>query len=342
MTTSLTIPPEASSAAFWTGRLHNGESQLATPEEVCQLNLRIASEAPSIAPPLSLAETIRGDALLEKIRSSTLDLSHTWHDEKGAVLPHKFFPALATLSDLTSIPKVVPIQFGIITRRTSVRTYPTPERVLKEPDQVDLDRIQETIAKPCEPVAIYWSSRGDEWLLLPDLQLCRMDSRGRCSDLRVPRRGAAMVWRCSPRTPIPMITLSSPDGARPRHTAPRAPAHRKWRSIWEHGCRAGRLSAIQPQVDGQTTTGNHVIRFPDRARDGQFVGWLPAIVPACDDARVGPLPLTRANIVRQAFKCLGERYGWGGSYNARDCSSFIADIFACFGIFPATQCRCSG
>jgi cell wall-associated NlpC family hydrolase len=44
------------------------------------------------------------------------------------------------------------------------------------------------------------------------------------------------------------------------------------------------------------------------------------------------VPLTRANIIRQAFKVLGERYGWGHDYNGRDCSGFVSEIYASMGL----------
>ena len=42
--------------------------------------------------------------------------------------------------------------------------------------------------------------------------------------------------------------------------------------------------------------------------------------------------MTRAEIVKQAFKCLGNRYGWGGMLNSQDCSGFIRDVYSCFGL----------
>src|SRR3546814_3966393 len=42
--------------------------------------------------------------------------------------------------------------------------------------------------------------------------------------------------------------------------------------------------------------------------------------------------LTRANLIRQAFKFLGERYGWGHSYGTRDCSGFVSEIYRSFGV----------
>ncbi|MGA7297241.1 MAG: NlpC/P60 family protein, partial [Rhodanobacteraceae bacterium] len=44
------------------------------------------------------------------------------------------------------------------------------------------------------------------------------------------------------------------------------------------------------------------------------------------------LPLTRANIIRQAFKFLGERYGWGHDYDGRDCSGFVSDVYRSMGV----------
>ena len=57
-----------------------------------------------------------------------------------------------------------------------------------------------------------------------------------------------------------------------------------------------------------------------------------APIPRGQDARVGDLPLSRANLLRQAFKLLGERYGWGHDYAGRDCSGFLSDVFATFGV----------
>ena len=72
-------------------------------------------------------------------------------------------------------------------------------------------------------------------------------------------------------------------------------------------------------------------RFLRRAADG-FVFWRRAWIHGKADVSVGYLPYTRAHILRQAFKMLGENYGWGGQREGRDCSSFIMDIYNVFGI----------
>jgi hypothetical protein len=56
------------------------------------------------------------------------------------------------------------------------------------------------------------------------------------------------------------------------------------------------------------------------------------LLPANSDSSDDYLPLTRANLIRQAFKFLGERYGWGHSYDARDCSGFVSEVYRSMGV----------
>ncbi|MGN6383212.1 MAG: C40 family peptidase, partial [Dyella sp.] len=44
------------------------------------------------------------------------------------------------------------------------------------------------------------------------------------------------------------------------------------------------------------------------------------------------LPLTPRQLITQAFKFLGERYGWGHSYDGRDCSGFVSDVYRSMGV----------
>jgi len=68
-----------------------------------------------------------------------------------------------------------------------------------------------------------------------------------------------------------------------------------------------------------------------RAEDGSL-HFTPALLQKTNDVAADYLPLTRANLIRQSFKFLGERYGWGHSYNSRDCSGFVSEVYRSFGV----------
>ena len=51
-----------------------------------------------------------------------------------------------------------------------------------------------------------------------------------------------------------------------------------------------------------------------------------------DTLHAGYLPYTTNNLIRQAFKFLGNAYGWGGLHESVDCSSFVADVYRTVGV----------
>ncbi|MBN1899298.1 MAG: SH3 domain-containing protein [Spirochaetes bacterium] len=55
-------------------------------------------------------------------------------------------------------------------------------------------------------------------------------------------------------------------------------------------------------------------------------------IPVKEDTSRKYLPFTRKNLVIQAVKMLGERYGWGGENGDTDCSSFFTRFFKSFGV----------
>src|SRR5690606_30763851 len=84
-------------------------------------------------------------------------------------------------------------------------------------------------------------------------------------------------------------------------------------------------------VNGQHPYTTHILRMPVRNDDGSLA-FSPALLPRRLDSASDYLPLTPANLVRQGFKFLGERYGWGHSYDARDCSGFVSEIYRSMGV----------
>jgi hypothetical protein len=75
----------------------------------------------------------------------------------------------------------------------------------------------------------------------------------------------------------------------------------------------------------------YVIKIPFRETTGQLT-FHKAFVPRKEDVHRGFLPYDQENLARQAFKMLHQPYGWGEMFGGRDCSRFIMDLFATFGI----------
>jgi cell wall-associated NlpC family hydrolase len=93
------------------------------------------------------------------------------------------------------------------------------------------------------------------------------------------------------------------------------------------------LAEVAPDrpVNGQHPYTSWPIELPVRNADGSLA-FSPALVQKNADTAADYLPLTRANLIRQAFKFLGERYGWGHDYDARDCSGFVSEVYRSMGV----------
>lgn len=76
---------------------------------------------------------------------------------------------------------------------------------------------------------------------------------------------------------------------------------------------------------------NYVVYIPTRDENGRYVPQM-ALISQNKSVSVGYLPMTQANIIDVAFACLGDRYGWGGSLDAMDCSLYTRTVYKCFGL----------
>ncbi len=74
----------------------------------------------------------------------------------------------------------------------------------------------------------------------------------------------------------------------------------------------------------------YIVKIPIRDESG-FLEYVYGFVPVACDVNVGYLPYTTSNLVKSMFKLNGKRYGWGGMYNARDCSQYVMDVYGLFG-----------
>ncbi len=81
---------------------------------------------------------------------------------------------------------------------------------------------------------------------------------------------------------------------------------------------------------GKDEKGNYKVCVPARSEDGTLNCDITGTIDS-SNAVIGYLPATRRNILQLAFSVWGDEYGWGGRDGLRDCSSYIRDIFLCFG-----------
>jgi len=247
----------------------------------------------------------------------------TLYDEHGRAVEASVIDSLVANVNANAIPATQQTRFGVVVRRSDLRTFPTSMRVFDGPDEgTDIDRFQEDALFPGTPLAIVHESRDGEWYFVVSPLY-----RAWIAKHDVALGTADEVFAYTHKEPYLVVT-----GAKARTVfTPERPEVSE--TQLEMGQRLPLLNdwpADKP-VNGQHPYTSYVIELPMRAEDGSL-HFSPALLQKTNDVAQDYLPLTRANLIRQSFKFLGERYGWGHSYNARDCSGFVSEVYRSFGV----------
>ena len=244
------------------------------------------------------------------------------YDVHGKPVPGKAIDGYMDALDLKEIPKTQKTRYGLVVHRAALRTFPTATRVFSSNDDTDIDRFQESAMFPGTPVAIvHESGDGKWWFVVGERYAAWIEKQ------YVAEGSKTQVFGYARKVPYLVVT-----GAKVRTTfTPDLPAVSDLQL--DMGIRVPVLRDWPGTrtVNGQAAYASHVVELPVRNDDGSL-RIVPALLPRTADVSADYLPLTRANLIRQAFKFLGERYGWGHSYGTRDCSGFVSEVYRSFGV----------
>lgn len=307
---------------FWITRLTDADRELADRVSIAAQNERLRAVGPAVRSLDSLPDRLDGAQVREWIESLSRRPARALYDGYATEVTDAEFEALAAQLALDSIPGSQAVRFGLVTHRASLRTFPTLRQVFDRPDDKDLDRFQENAFFPGTPVAAVHTDASGDWVfVVGEFYAAWMSAEA------VAVGDRALVLDYARRDPHLIVTGPQ---VRTKHSA-QLPALSEL--VLDMGVRVPLRAGwpLDRPVNGQAADDSYVIDLPLREADGTL-RIVPVLLPRSGDVSTAPLPYTRAVLIRQAFKFLGERYGWGHAHGARDCSGFVAEVYRSVGI----------
>lgn len=327
---ALTVPPsgvpgvgEAQLApAFWIGLLHDADRVVLDRAAIDAQNAKLLRTDPSMHDLRALPKSLGREQVTGWIEALSKRPDRPLFDVDGQPVPAATLDVVVGNLALDAIPAQQPTRYGLVVRRAALRTFPTALRVFSQKGDTDIDRFQETAEFPGTPLVIVHTSADGKWLFVVSPRYAAWTEKE-----NVAAGSAAEVFGYADETPYRVIT-----GATERTVFTREQPALSQLQL-DMGTRVPLATGLAPDqpVNGQTPYAAHVLELPLRKADGTL-GFAPALLQKNTDTAADYLPLTRANIIRQAFKFLGERYGWGHSYDGRDCSGFVSDVYRSMGV----------
>lgn len=303
---------------FWISKLDDGDRVIMTPDEIEKYNRKIEEYVDEVVDLQGYPDEVSGEVLKEMIgRYGVPRLPR--YDEDGEMLGNDYYETLLNKRNMDGIRDKNPVRFGLVVRRTNMRSFPTDDLVMNKPGDIEFDRFQETALYVGTPLAVLHESSDGMWYFG---QAGFYLGWVRVSDIAIGDRSEVLDF--AGKIPFIVVTGNHIKTGYNPYTAGVSEIS------LDMGVRLPLVGSPPAVIDGQASQGNHVVWLPTTDPNGGLL-LKEAMIPYPEDVSVGYLPYTRANIIRQAFKMQGERYDWGGKAGGHDCSAFIMDIYSSFG-----------
>ncbi len=222
-----------------------------------------------------------------------------------------FFETIFRNIDLNKIPDKVNVKFGLTLGRTNIRVLPTDEIIMSMKNNRIFDRFQDSAIDVGQPLALLWKTRDKKWAYVKT----EITSGWiHAEDLAI-SDNKEDITEYSEAQEFVVVTGNKIDIFSD-------PECKNFLDSAQMGTRFPLMSSKKEHF---------TITFPVTNKRNKL-SFRKAYIPAYEDVHTGYVLYTKRNVINQSFKLLHAPYGWGGMRGERDCSRFIMDIFACFGI----------
>jgi len=326
---ALTVPPSGVIGMqdayfvpeFWIARTQAADQVLLSSAAIEARNQRLLQVDASMHDLAALPPTLARAQVTGWIDDLASAPSKPLWDEAGTPVAKATLDAIVAGRAMEAIPASQPTRFGMAVQRTALRAFPTDLRVFNRKGETDIDRFQESALFPGDPVAIVHASRDAKWLFVVSERYAAWVAAAAIAE-----GDRKTVLGYGARAPFRIVT-----GAKPRTLFTREEPRLSELQL-DMGVRIPLAGVAQDKpVNGQHPYASWILDLPVRGADGRLA-FAPALLQRNADSASDYLPLTRANLIRQSFKFLGERYGWGHAYNGRDCSGFVSEVYRSMGV----------
>lgn len=309
----IAIQDNRATADYWTGKNKSGEAVFVSTADLDMLNLQIRQKSSNtIVDLVNYPEKVYTQWLVNKILATMIigkfnDKEVPKLFKNGAPLTEFSFTHAKQNCGLDELPAVCVVRYALTIDRTNIRLLPEEAGWFTAKDDTHYDQLQATVLDPCEPVAVLVDSK--------DKQFVFVESRTYAGWVKPSALAftdkATWTKYAAPQNYLTVIAS--------RKTIPQGKA------FFQMG-------------------GRVLLRAPDLQKDGSWAINIPNVdangtiieqgfnIPNDNGVVKGTLACSENNLIRQAFRFLGEGYGWGGLEKNVDCSSFVQDVYRSVGI----------
>ena len=270
-------------------------------------------------------ETITREELLNTMNSYSsggVFPSKTCYDVHAKKISETVKKEALNQANFDGIPDEIRVEWGMLVKREDVKAFPTDTVFAEESEAIDFDLFQLTILPVGSPVVILHQSKNGKWYYIQS-----MIYKGWVKKENIAlAKNKKEIFDYANSDKFLIVTESRIE------TEPNPFIKEISNILFQMGDKIPLIEFDEiPEsipinnLHAQSPQGCYAVKIPVKDKEG-LLEFRLALIARSNDICEGYLPYTRGNILRQAFKLLGERYGWNGMFKRRDCSQFIMNV----------------
>jgi len=294
-------------ANYWIGKMSMADRVVMNAAEIATFNehaLIMSGGTRVLELPDVLSAKDVTDKILEVagwVEVAAPHTSHVRYDHNNRALDGAFYRRVMNELNVDGVPRRVKTRYALVTKRADVLAWPVDDLIMDKPGDYAFSAILQSTVYPGTPVAIVHTSKDGRWAFI---RSAHFDGWMKAETLARTTRERAGAY---PGSRFLVVT------------APSVRSTSRAELV---------MGTTVPMV--RKSLNGYVVKIPARGKHGDLV-LLDSVVRS-DAVSEGFLPYTRRTVLVQAFRLLDAPYSWGGSNSGFDCSTFLRDVFAVFGI----------
>lgn len=305
------------SAGYWISKLDNPDIVILSEKEIKEFNDRIFNTKVNITNLKDYPDTINTADFIKTLKTR-LDYitKKQYFNENFREIPKEYFDFLQNSIDIDKNSQNLQIKFAMTVKYSDIRILPTDDKIFSDINNFDIDKLQEESLDLGVPLAVICQTKNKKWsYVVAPLE----EGWIKTENLAYTNKKIITKWIDTKK--IAVITSTKADIF----------LDEPMKNYFEY-VRMGSKFPIVKKI-GKTKI---CVNIPTTDTQGNLV-FKKAYIPR-ENINIGFLQFSQRNILTQAFKHLNSPYGWGGYNGEQDCSSYLGQIFNCFGIvLPETS-----
>lgn len=309
----IAIQDNRATADYWTGKHKAGENVFVSTADLDMLNLQIRQKSANTL--VDLAK-YPDKVYTQWIKNKITSIIETGGFQKtevpklfknGTALTEFSYAQAKKNTGVDEVPAVCEVRYALTINRTNLRLLPEDAGWFESADDTHYDNLQATVLDPCEPLAVLTNSLDNQFVFVESRYYAGWLKP---SELAFTDKATWMKY-AAPKSYLTVLAS--------RKTIPAGKAY------YQMG------GKVLLRADDLQKDGTWAITMPTVDANGTIVEQAHNI-PNDNAVVKGALACSENNLIRQAFRFLGEDYGWGGLDKGVDCSAFVQDVYRSVGI----------